>query len=45
MKIGKDIPPEEVQDTDVHIVLDTSAWVQLVDVGRVLRKKHRPSGW
>lgn len=38
MKIGKDIAPEEVLDTDVHIVVDTSAWVQLVDVGKVLRK-------
>ncbi len=38
MKIGKDITAEQVQDTDVHMVLDTSAWVQLVEVGKVLRK-------
>jgi phosphoesterase RecJ-like protein len=38
MKIGKDITPEECLDADVHIVLDTSAWVQLVDVGKVLKK-------
>lgn len=38
MKIGKDITPEEILDTDVHVILDTSAWVQLVDVGRVLKK-------
>lgn len=38
MKIGKEITPEEVLETDVHIVLDTSAWVQLVDVGRVFKK-------
>ncbi len=38
MKIGKEISPEEVLETDVHIILDTSAWVQLVDVGRVLKK-------
>lgn len=38
MKIGKEISPEEVLETDVHIVLDTSAWVQLVDVGRAFRK-------
>jgi phosphoesterase RecJ-like protein len=37
-KIGQQISPEEVADTDVHIVLDTSAWVQLQDVGRVLRQ-------
>ena len=38
MKIGREITPEEVLDTDVHIILDTSAWVQLVDVGRVLKR-------
>lgn len=38
MKIGKDITPEEVLETDVHIVVDTSAWVQLVDVGRAYKK-------
>lgn len=38
MKIGKEISPDEVLDTDAHIILDTSAWVQLVDVGRVFRK-------
>ncbi len=38
MKIGKDISAEDVLDTDVHVILDTSAWVQLVDVGKVLRK-------
>ncbi len=38
MKIGKDISPKEVLDTDVHVILDTSAWVQLVDVGKVLKK-------
>lgn len=40
LKIGKDISPDEVLDTDVHIVLDTSAWVQLVDVGRVLKQSQ-----
>ena len=38
MKIGKDISPEAVLDADVQVILDTSAWVQLVDVGKVLRK-------
>ena len=37
-KIGAQITPEEVADTDVHVILDTSAWVQLQDVGRVLRQ-------
>jgi bifunctional oligoribonuclease and PAP phosphatase NrnA len=38
MKIGTDISIDEVCDTDVHIVLDTSAWAQLQDVGKALRK-------
>ena len=37
MKIGEGITPDEVADTDVHIVLDTSAWVQLGKVGSVLK--------
>lgn len=36
-KIGVGISAEEVADTDVHIVLDTSAWTQLQDVGKVLK--------
>ena len=38
MKIGSDIEPEKILDADVHVILDTSAWVQLVDVGKVLKK-------
>lgn len=37
-KIGQGITHEEVADADVHVVLDTSAWNQLLDVGKVLRK-------
>lgn len=37
-KIGQQISREEIADTDVHIVLDTSAWIQLQEVGNVLRK-------
>jgi phosphoesterase RecJ-like protein len=37
MKIGEGITPDEVADTDVHIILDTSAWVQLGKVGSVLK--------
>jgi bifunctional oligoribonuclease and PAP phosphatase NrnA len=38
LKIGEQIAPDEVADADVHIVLDTSSWVQLVEVGDVLRR-------
>lgn len=37
LKIGTDIPPELAADADVHMVLDTSSWVQLPDVANVLR--------
>lgn len=37
-KLGDGITPEEIADTDVHIILDTSAWAQLLDVGKVLKK-------
>lgn len=37
-KIGADISPKQVRDTDVHLILDTSAWQQLADVRGVLEK-------
>lgn len=37
LKIGEGITPAEIADTDVHIVCDTSAWVQLQEVGNVLK--------
>jgi len=37
LKMGEGISHEQVVDTDVHIILDTSSWVQLVDVGKALR--------
>jgi phosphoesterase RecJ-like protein len=37
-KIGESITPEAVADTDVHIVVDTSSWNQLQDVGNVFRR-------
>ena len=37
-KIGEGITAEEITDTDVHVVLDTSAWAQLIDLGGVLRQ-------
>jgi phosphoesterase RecJ-like protein len=38
LKIGDTIKPEAVSETDVHIVVDTSSWAQLQDVGQVFRK-------
>ena len=37
-KIGDTVKPEDVAQTDVHIVVDTSSWAQLQDVGHVFRK-------
>lgn len=39
-KIGQGITPDEIADTDVHIVVDTSAWIQLQEVGDVLKRTH-----
>ncbi len=36
--IGKDISEAEAADTDVHMILDTSAWGQLAEMGRVFKK-------
>jgi nanoRNase/pAp phosphatase (c-di-AMP/oligoRNAs hydrolase) len=38
LKIGDKITPEAVSDTDVHIVVDTSSWAQLQEVGHVFRR-------
>ena len=38
LKMGEAIKPEAVSDTDVHIVVDTSSWAQLQDVGHVFRR-------
>jgi len=35
--IGRPTSVESVRDTDVHIIVDTSAWQQLQDVGHALR--------
>ena len=37
-KLGVSVTAEEVLDTDVHIVLDTSAWTQLSSMGELVRK-------
>jgi len=37
-KLGSDIKPKLARDTDVHLILDTSAWQQLTDMRAVLEK-------
>src|SRR5688500_12176870 len=37
-KFGQDFDAAGVEDADVHIILDTSAWVQLGDLAKVLRR-------
>ena len=38
LKIGEQVSHAEALDTNCHIVVDTSAWAQLGDVGAVLRE-------
>lgn len=38
LKINEDIAPDAVLETDVHIVVDTSSWAQLQEVGRVFKR-------
>ena len=38
MKLGQGITGENFINTDVHVILDTSAWKQLLDVGKWLKK-------
>ena len=40
LQYGANATEAAVIDTDVHIVLDTSSWVQLSDVGRALKKSQ-----
>ena len=37
MCIGKDISADQLADADLHIILDTSAWIQLGDMADVIR--------
>jgi phosphoesterase RecJ-like protein len=37
MCIGKDIQAEDFADADLHIILDTSAWIQLGDMAEVIK--------
>jgi nanoRNase/pAp phosphatase (c-di-AMP/oligoRNAs hydrolase) len=36
-KLGDGITPDDVRNADVHLIVDTSAWVQLQEVGNVFR--------
>jgi len=38
LKLGQGVDAAQVADTDVHIILDTSAWNQLSDVGKIFEK-------
>jgi phosphoesterase RecJ-like protein len=40
LKLGEGVTEAEALEADVHVVLDTSAWVQLLDVGKVLKKTN-----
>jgi len=37
-KLGADATADDVLETDVHIILDTSAWTQLQSVGQLLKR-------
>ena len=39
-KVGSGVPVDSACDTDVHVILDTSAWVQVGDVKKVLEKTN-----
>jgi bifunctional oligoribonuclease and PAP phosphatase NrnA len=38
LQLGAQVSEAEAADTDVHIILDTSSWSQLAEVGRVFKK-------
>ncbi len=38
LKVGQDYDNASIEAADVHIILDTSAWVQLGDLAKVIRK-------
>ena len=37
MCIHEDIQPEDLADADLHMILDTSAWIQLGEMADVIR--------
>jgi nanoRNase/pAp phosphatase (c-di-AMP/oligoRNAs hydrolase) len=38
LKIGEDVKPEALLETDVHVIVDTSSWSQLQEVGQMMRR-------
>jgi phosphoesterase RecJ-like protein len=38
LKVGQDYDNASIEAADVHMILDTSAWVQLGDLAKVIRK-------
>ena len=40
--IGVDVQLEDLQDRDIHMVLDTSAWAQLGPMGEVIKAMDIP---
>ncbi len=38
LQLGEQVTEAEALDTDVHMILDTSAWGQLAEVGRVFKR-------
>jgi phosphoesterase RecJ-like protein len=38
LQVGTNVSEAEAADADVHIILDTSAWGQLAEMGRVFKK-------
>ncbi|MFN0050770.1 MAG: DHH family phosphoesterase, partial [Planctomycetales bacterium] len=40
LQLGTDVTDEQALDTDVHMIVDTSAWGQLAEVGRVFRRTN-----
>lgn len=39
-KLGDGVSIDDVRNTDVHLIVDTSAWVQLQEVGNVFRSSN-----
>lgn len=44
LKMGEGITADEMRDSDAHIVVDTSAWTQLQDIGNVLKTTKAAKG-
>lgn len=37
-QLGTDVTEASVLDTDVHLILDTSSWAQLAEIGKLYKK-------